>query len=197
MYRDAAAPPESERDTPAELVCTPLDRDRRSQPALAVFQLFAAPLVVGAATSLVATPTVAFAAMLVSAGILWWWWRRTARGKSVVFRVERGSLCLFLPRSIGASIPLADVVDVALDTKTIRPIQEGSSAIPAIRFIDSRVAPEVDTARIVLCTRDGRSVPLSEAYVAHMEATEWMGRIRVFLRKHGWVPEDERPSNDG
>jgi hypothetical protein len=26
----------------------------------------------------------------------------------------------------------------------------------------------------------------------HFEATDWLGRIRVFLRKHGWVPEDER-----
>jgi hypothetical protein len=27
-----------------------------------------------------------------------------------------------------------------------------------------------------------------------MDATEWLGKIRVFLRKHRWLPEDERPS---
>jgi hypothetical protein len=25
-----------------------------------------------------------------------------------------------------------------------------------------------------------------------MESIEWLGKIRSFLRSHGWVPEDER-----
>jgi hypothetical protein len=25
-----------------------------------------------------------------------------------------------------------------------------------------------------------------------MDATEWLGKVRVFLRKHGWLPADER-----
>jgi hypothetical protein len=29
-----------------------------------------------------------------------------------------------------------------------------------------------------------------------MENVEWLGKIRSFLRAHGWVPEDER-GHDG
>jgi len=35
---------------------------------------------------------------------------------------------------------------------------------------------------------------LTEAYVSQMDATEWFGKIRVFLRKNGWTPRDERES---
>jgi hypothetical protein len=69
---------------------------------------------------------------------------------------------------------------------------DGDGAIPAMRFIDAKVGPKVDTARIVLIGASGREVRLTEDYLSHMHATEWMGKIRVFLRKHGWLPEDER-----
>ena len=61
-----------------------------------------------------------------------------------------------------------------------------------MRFIDAKVGPKVDTARIVLVSASGRQVTLTQDYLAHMSATEWLGKIRVFLRKHGWLPEDER-----
>lgn len=60
-----------------------------------------------------------------------------------------------------------------------------------MRFADSQVAPPVDKARIVL-EFDQRSVPLTREYLAHMDATDMLGELRVFLRKQGWVPEDER-----
>jgi hypothetical protein len=34
-------------------------------------------------------------------------------------------------------------------------------------------------------------------HVAHMTATEWVGKIRVFLRKNGWVPLDEAGAKSG
>src|SRR5262249_8410260 len=113
------------------------------------------------------------------------------RSSGVILRV-RGSQLEILShrrRRHRASIPLADLRDVILDTKTIRRVQESQSAVPQVRFIETRVGPEIDTARIVLVARS--EVRLTEAYLAHMDSVEWLGKIRVFLRKHGWVPEDE------
>lgn len=104
--------------------------------------------------------------------------------------IESGELIVHAGRRPLARARLRDIEDVALDTKSIRPVQEGGSAIPAVRFIDSKVGPGIDVARIVL-VGDGRSVRLHEDHVAHMTATEWVGKIRVFLRKNGWVPLDE------
>lgn len=85
------------------------------------------------------------------------------------------------------------IANVGLDTKTIRRILEGNAITAGLRFLDTKVGPELDVARI-LFEVDGVAQPvnLTEAYVAHMESIEWLGKIRSFLRSHGWVPEDER-----
>jgi hypothetical protein len=85
---------------------------------------------------------------------------------------------------------LRDVRDVRLDTRHIRKVE---SAVEAGQFMSHRVGPELDVARIQLLIegRDG-PVPLTEAFGAHMDAMEWMGKIRTFLRANDWVPEDER-----
>jgi hypothetical protein len=87
---------------------------------------------------------------------------------------------------------LDELANVELDTKTIRQVEQGGSAIPAMRFADSRVGPELDRARILLVCDDETRIPLSEIYGVHMQTSESFGKMRVFLRKHGWVPEDER-----
>jgi hypothetical protein len=103
---------------------------------------------------------------------------------------------LFVHRSGNAKAPhvirLKHLLNVALDTKTIQRIHEGSSAVPAVRFIDTRVGLEVDHARILLVTKSGEEIALSEERVAHMDATESFAKIRTFLRNNGWVPADER-----
>jgi hypothetical protein len=90
-----------------------------------------------------------------------------------------------------ARFRLRELHDVALDTKTIQRVTDGPSAILMMRYIDARPQPEVDVARIVLVGKK-ESFTLSDEYLAHLDASEWLGKIRVFLRKNGWVPEDER-----
>jgi hypothetical protein len=192
MYRKPAPPDPNERP-PAELVYASVNREDRKKPALAVFQLFSVPAIVGAALSVATTPTIALVGMIASAGGLVWWWRR-APIDGAVLRVDDGDLCVFAhgAKAPRARVPLRDLVNVSLDTRTIQPVQDGASAIPAMRFLDAQVGPEVDKARIVLVRRELAPIFLGEAYGAHMDASEWLGKIRVFLRKHGWVPEDER-----
>lgn len=60
---------------------------------------------------------------------------------------------------------------------------------------DARYLPNARVATIALATEGGR-VPITEDPIAHLEATEAFSKVRVFLRKHGWGPTDERGDDD-
>src|SRR5215472_11071230 len=149
VYREPAVRSPSETP-PRELLYTPTDPDR-VRGALPLMQLGAVPLFVGAVLSAFATPQVAAAGMVASAGLGVWWWRRSP-GTAVLLRVEGGELIVSKqkPKREMGRFRLGELSDVELDTKTIRRVMDGASPIPAVRFTDSRVGPEVDTARIVL-----------------------------------------------
>ncbi len=190
-YRHPAPPP-AKASPPDEFVYVASDRDRRNRSSVVALQLFTVPPVAGAIAAAAVSPTAGFIALFVSIPAVIWWVRRPDDTR-VVLRVTNGELHVHdRRRGVAAGMSLEDLLDVSLDTKIIQRVQDGSSAIPAMRFIDSRVGPEQTTARLVFVGRDRPLVPLGEAYLAHMEATEWLGKVRVFLRKHGWVPEDER-----
>ncbi len=194
VYR-AADLPEAPPLPPRELVYEAVDRDQERGSAVLFFQLFSVPAIVGAVLATVTTPMLGLAGMIGSGGLVLWLRRRTRKRSGAVLRIEEGRLSVLSRdrrRELG-TLRLRDVEDVSLEIKKIQRVQEGDSPIPAVRFLDTRVAPEVDTARIVVVGSDGRErIVLTDAYLAHMDATEWLGKIRVFLRKHGWVPEDER-----
>jgi hypothetical protein len=57
--------------------------------------------------------------------------------------------------------------------------------------LEAQALPTVDEQRIVLVCATG-CVPLTESHLASVEVTEQFGKMRVFLRKHGWTPESER-----
>ncbi len=169
-----------------------IDRASRKGQGMALLQLFGLPVVVGLVASTVSTPTVGLVSMVASAALGVWWWRRPA-SDGFLLTVEKGALVVARSRGARpiATLPLETLRNVSLDIKTIQRVEEGGSAIPAMRVLDSRVGVEVDTSRIVL-QGEGPAVPLGNLYIAHMDATEWLGKIRVFLRKNGWVPADER-----
>ncbi len=75
-------------------------------------------------------------------------------------------------------------------------MREGNAVTPVSRLVDTKVGPELDVSRIAFEV-DGRAEPirLSEAYFSHMDSIEWLGKIRSFLRRQGWVPLDERPQD--
>jgi hypothetical protein len=177
-----------------ELVYAANDASRRGSSVVVMFQLFSVPLIVGLIVSQLAGGTAALIAIVAAGGAAVWWWKRAPHAGGVVLRVEDGHLyVLSANRKVEKERFALDEVDVVLDTKTIQKVQEGGSAIPAMRFIDATVGPELDTARIVVvATSSRRRLALTEDYVTHMDATEWFGKIRVFLRKSGWIPADER-----
>ena len=194
MYRQSADPDPGERP-PSELLVALSGQDRRSSAVL-LFQLFTLPLLAAVILSVAVTPTAGLVGLLGTAALSVWLYRRRAQGERLVLSVASGELVARAGSRELARVRLRQLEDVALETKTIRLVQEGGSAIPAVRFIDSKVGPELDVGRIVL-VGEGRTVRLHEAHVAHMTATEWLGKIRVFLRRHGWVPLDEAGAQSG
>jgi hypothetical protein len=118
------------------------------------------------------------------------WWKMRTGGQTFQLDVGNGVLSV-ASSSVNETMRLAVLLAVELETKTIQRVQEGGSMIAAMRVIDAKVGDEVDTCRVVLRT-EAQAIRLGEKYIAHMDAVENVGKIRVFLRKHGWLPEDER-----
>jgi hypothetical protein len=183
---------------PAELVYKIRDPERHVAATRALLQVGAGGAIVGSV--LYVTGLEAIAAVVFTVTLAWAFvrWRRAPDLADVVLRVDDGFLeVMRRPSQMLLLERTGNVANVALDTKTIRRVQEGNALTPSARFVDSRVGPELDVARIVF---DVHGIPeplrLSEAYVAHMECIEWLGKIRFFLRSHGWVPEDERDDGD-
>jgi hypothetical protein len=147
--------------------------------------------------SCVAAAVSPAAAWVVILAVLAWSivsWRRTKGGEAIVFRVEEGRLSITLrrrARPLLAPLSLKNVLDVTLDTKSISPVMRDTS-IAAVAP-QMKVGAEVDVARIVIVPRPpGEPIPITEEHVAHMDAIAGAGKIRTFLRAHGWLPEDER-----
>lgn len=122
-------------------------------------------------------------------------WRRAPSTFDLVLRIDDRSLSIH-GRAANRELfraPLTKLRNVSLDSKSIRKVVPGQDATAALGFLQSNVGPEVDVARIVLSVEGSADLfRLTEAFHAHMEALEWTGKIRSFLRSHGWTPEDER-----
>jgi hypothetical protein len=190
MYREAASPDPSGLPPP-ELVVTLADRNARSS-VVVMFHIFGVPSALAVLTATFAPPLI-LPGVAAGAAYATWQWRRRSHQRRIFLRVASRELSAHEGRRELARIRLDDLEDVVLDSKTIRPVIEGASVVPATRFIDSKEAGEIDVARIALVAGD-RTVLLNEEHIAHMTATESLGKIRAFLRKHDWVPLDERPT---
>lgn len=75
-----------------------------------------------------------------------------------------------------ATMSLADVLDVTIDRETQ---QQGPTSKERVRLVLERPSPA-----------DPIFIPA--ARITSIEAQEWYGKVRTFLRSHGWLPKDER-----
>lgn len=195
-YREEDA---SAEHGPSELLYRASDPDRSVAPARSAIQLSIAGAFVSGFVAMAgyATPAALVLGGFVGAGI--WRWRRSPEATGVMFSVHRGELTVKekVSGKVLARARLQDVLDVRLDTKEIHKVVPGSNAVPGVRFINSEVAPGVDVARIVLVLgNEATPIRLTEQFLAHMDSVEWTGKIRSFLRRQGWTPEDERAPDE-
>jgi len=129
------------------------------------------------------------------AGLAWHYWsrRRAAARPQAILRVAGKNLHLSgpaFPRPL--TVPLDDLLDVYLDTKTIQRLREAPGPLPELRFINATVGGDQDVARIGL-ELNHETLFLTKDRLSHLDSNEWFSKIRRFLRQHGWIPEDERP----
>jgi hypothetical protein len=173
------------------LVFHSLDREARRSADRSLLGLIAVPMLVGAlARGFTESETIPLVAMVASAIALGIWWSRRRAADKVRLEIANGELRVQRAR-MDRCVKLADLLGVEFETKTIQRVEEGGSMILAMRIIDSRVGVEVDTSRVVLRTT-GPRILLNEAFISHTDTTETVGKVRVFLRKHGWLPQSER-----
>jgi hypothetical protein len=167
------------------------ERPRTDSSAVAWY-VFVSPLLVAFAVGMFAA-RFALPAALATAFVLWYRQRRLRKLPQAVLTVSQARLIVtnVAGRTL-LDVPLEELDDVALDTKTVQKVQESlTSGVPELRFINSRVGPAIDNSRIELVTLDTR-LPLTEFYTSSTDATDWFSRIRRFLRDQGWRPVDER-----
>lgn len=192
MYRDNAAPEPTVPAASAEFVYLAVDSGRRGKSMGAMFQFFSLPVLLTMVMGYVAGTTAATVALLAGVAHSIWLWKRAPVAGSVVLRTKGNILTVLASnkRRVLGEFSFEEL-DVVMDTETTRDIQEGGDAIPVMRMVNATVGPERDISRIVLEGK-GKRLPLTKEFVRRMDATESFGKIRVFLRKQGWVPADER-----
>jgi hypothetical protein len=167
-------------DPPRELVvdakAAPGDSSDGGGSAMAPFAL---PVIAGGLLAKYVSPTVGLlglgAAIVVLIAL-----RKPRQGRFIL-RIGPAGLEVTRERPTHAAppspIPLLDLMDVTLERKTH---QSGrAAATERMRLALERRAP-------------AEPIYLPDERITPIEAQEWQGKVRVFLRKHGWVPADER-----
>ena len=154
----------------------PGDSSQSSGTAMAPFALTA----VGAGLlAKYASPAAGLAGLGVAV-VLFLVMRKPREGRFVL-RVEDGILEIRRERRVepAARIAIESVLDVTLDRQAHPAAARGGSPTERVRIAFDRAAPD-----------DPLLVP--DDPITPIEGQEWLGKVRVFLRKNGWVPEDER-----
>ncbi len=186
-YR-AKAEPAPSRAAPAVFELTWQDAERRFHGGHMNFALW------GTTTASVAAVTVSPWLALVTLGLGAGLTAMAARAtRPAALRVEVHDEVVRVVAPDGAtqrSLPLGAVRDLVVLRKGIQRVVYGQAVGDPMPH--TTLSPEVDIARIAFVTDDGGEHPLTTSYASYSECMERFGRLRVFLRKQGWLPADER-----
>jgi hypothetical protein len=182
----------SRREPPLELIYHPSGSDLQIAPVRRVLRtaFLAAPIAIGLA--LFGAPTSSTFVMGGAIVFAVWRWRQSADVTGIRLRYEDDQLLITFGRSdVPLRVPLRHLRNVQLDSKTIAKVSREVRPDGVMSMSGRPMV--VDVSRVVLVLADPEDpLRLTEDYVSHSECLEWLGKIRLFLRLHGWVPEDER-----
>lgn len=104
--------------------------------------------------------------------------------------MEHGNLVIAAEGLPPRTLPLAELQDVELDTRSFEKV-EGRVRPDGLIGTGQALTLEVSRLVLVIAGRDV-GIPLREEYASYSDSLEWMGKVRLFLRRHGWLPHDER-----
>lgn len=138
-------------------------------------------------------------------------WLQNRKPERIVLAVRDGCVVITLPAG-EERFELARLRQVELDTRSIA--KAYADKVVGTAVVSLGVMPAIDVSRIVLVVdgegradpgdatrradpgdaegRAARRIVLGSDYDPSSEVTLWLGKLRVFLRKNGWIPFDER-----
>lgn len=186
-YRASAESPD--RSAPTALFVAWDDAEEKTNPIKVFYAILFSLL--GAALLWAASPTVAVVfAVVVTAGFAVVFRARPPKGVGLAVHGE--TLVISRPdEPKPTTVALASVRNVEIERKAIQRVtyqQRISDALPSTELSD-----DVEVARIVL-SLDGDVPPeaLTETWAPVFVCMERFGKVRTFLRAHGWLPLPER-----
>ena len=182
-YREAEKPADDGRKT--ELVYVPTDANAQRFPIGKLALAVPIVLVAGA----LGMPLVGGAGLASLLGWIAWGWAR-GRDGAVRLRIDDGALFVARGREEARRLTLREILSVSIDTEEVNAGYSRTGPDGVIRWERAATA---DVARIVIVLESGE-LRLSDAFARRGETLEWLRQIRLLLRGHGWVPDDERPA---
>jgi hypothetical protein len=117
-------------------------------------------------------------------------WKRKHQTKFEI-RIEEGQLAIKTSAARDLQLALADIDDVQLSSRTVQNLSM-DQPLGAGGMSKVTVGPETGVGTIEFALKSGKTVSLTEREETYFYCTEVMGKVRSFLRKHGWVPLSER-----
>jgi len=184
-YREGAQPV---RDAPPASFERPWVDAEKAGDSWAIYQL--------AATGVVAS---------ILLGVAWWplgalgvagtvgYLALRSKGRrpvTLAARVDDAGLTVRFHDAVVRQTPLAALRDVEVDSNEIKRVtyhQAVGDPMPS-----TQVSGDVRVARLTARLDDGRVERLTVTAGHYDEAMATFGKLRVFLRAHGWKPVDER-----
>jgi hypothetical protein len=191
VYRAPAQPDLAEREPP-DLVFAPPFPDAATRIAVVLGVVVFVPIVACVVLAVALSPAAGLVGLVAATPLcIWRLRRRSAHG--VVLSVSGGQLSVRprRPREGAFVVRLVDLTNVTLDTTQWERIEHGTSAKTALSAIENRRV-DMELAGIVLVRRSGEPIVLGGRRLRYADATEWLGKVRSFLRRHDWLPDDER-----
>lgn len=165
----------SEADAPTELIidAKPPPGDASDGSGLSAGRI-AVPVGAAAMLAKFVSPTAGGVALAVAVAYLLF--TRQAKEGRTVLRLNAGTLEITRegdpdPRAV---LPLTDVLEVTID-RTPQPQSQ-----------------QKERVRLSIERRAADPIFVPEQPITPIEAQEWFFKVRVFLRKQGWLPAEER-----
>lgn len=116
---------------------------------------------------------------------------RRHRGLAISFTVTGRRVHVERPGG-ALDLTLEQLEDVQPDTKAASKSVAATQGVHRPLGMATTSSLAVDVSRIQLVLGDDQTIVLDDEFIAHSLCTDHLRTIRLFLRKHGWKPLDER-----
>jgi hypothetical protein len=188
-YRTPAPARRSRGQFPAFLY-DPRDRDRGPLRRL-VGRLWLG--VIAGSLLAASAPSLALVGLALLAVWSVWQWPRTRRPEGVLLWVENGELVVFRQPGVRPVIRvrLDGLRDVRIETRSIDKTRH--EAHTGLVLPTPAATLTVDVSRVVFdFAPPDEPLLVSGEFMSSSVIVPCVGKMRVYLRRHGWLPEDER-----